>query len=135
MKNILIAGALSMFIVACSDSKTENAEAARQSAIDSMQNISNLQVIRQRTIDSMNLINSQNPVIINPIETSSIAVQGNPGPVKTHHHAAGVTPATPQAQTPVSTNNGTVVNSGAVATSGTATSTVATEEEKKKTER
>lgn len=132
MKTILIIGVLSAMTVACSDSKTEIAEEARQKAIDSMQTISNLEMTRQRTIDSMNLINAQNQVIVNPVETESITIQ-HPASV---HHATHPVSHQPGAGT-ASTNNGTVVNSG-VANTNTApaaadnTSVAVTPEEKKK---
>lgn len=56
MKQLLIAGALSVMIASCNNSRTAEIERAKQAAIDSMNNVAALQA-KQRTIDSMNEVN------------------------------------------------------------------------------
>jgi hypothetical protein len=56
MKNLMIAGILAVAFTAC-DSKSNDVEAAKQAAIDSMNNVAALEA-KQRTIDSMNAAQS-----------------------------------------------------------------------------
>lgn len=58
MKQLIIAGALSVMIASCNNSRTAEIERAKQAAIDSMNNVAALQA-KQRTIDSMNEVNSR----------------------------------------------------------------------------
>ncbi len=67
MKNLIIAGALTMVIASCSNSN--NAQMAKQSAIDSMNNVAALEA-KQRTIDSLERAKEHHTYSHNSSQTS-----------------------------------------------------------------